>query len=85
MMDKQKQIEEMAKTINDVLGTIGHCPFDAKCPYLGTEHTIDCDECMTANTMYEAGYRKITDDVVVMAKEYYEEFQKQLKELEELL
>ena len=85
MTDKQKQIEEMAKTINDVLSAISHCPFDVKCPYLYKGNDIDCDECMMENTMYEAGYRKIPEGSIVVTKEYYDDMCADVNEYEERL
>ena len=68
-MEKQKQIEEMAKTIDGVWHTHSHCPFDKKCPYLGGESRFDCNDCMRAYTLYNAGYRKIPEGAVVLTRE----------------
>ena len=76
-MDKQKQIEEMAKIIRadykewlDVTGCIPQgTSYYAEC--LGG--AIDC-----AELLYNAGYRKIPENAVVIPKEisYYENIEK---------
>ena len=55
-----KQIEEMARKI---------CWF--KCPIC----VKTCDYFETAETLYNAGYRKVNDDEVVISKEEYENLQ----------
>ena len=56
-MDKQKQIEEMAKDLEEKVVTGW-----SKELYVGS-----------AESLYKEGWRKVTNDVVVMPKGYYEE------------
>lgn len=68
-MDKQKQIEEMAKVLDGYWGKNATCPFDKKCPYLGGSVRFTCNDCMRANAIYNASYRKIPENAVVLTRE----------------
>ena len=71
-MNKQKQIEEMAKDI-------AQATFEATQECLGTEcencrHWIGfsregCKDCYKAEYLYDLGYRKIPEGSVVLSKE----------------
>ena len=71
-MDKQKQIEEMAKLLDGYWSTKSKCPFDKKCPYLGGSVRFTCNDCLRAYTIYNAGYRKIPENAVVLTREELE-------------
>ena len=62
-MDKQKQIEEMAKIIRV---NCGECN---TCKYLDELH---CADLLSAEELYNAGYRKIPENAVVLTREEYE-------------
>lgn len=70
-MDKQKQIEEMARTFGGC-----HITPNCKvcCAYSGS---TDCPNKTRAQKLYEVGYRKITEDSVVLTEEEYERWQGQ--------
>ncbi len=82
MKDKEKQIEEMAKVLNEC------CNFyDKNGVHLGNKcNSHDCEYwCDTnyiccsynkkeATALYNAGYRKTTEDSVVLSKEEYEKY-----------
>jgi hypothetical protein len=65
-MDKQKQIEGIAKLLDGYWSTKSKCPFDKKCPYLGGSVRFTCNDCLRAYTIYNAGYRKIPENAVVL-------------------
>ena len=67
-MDKQKQIEEMARVISV---NCGEC---YTCKYQGD---INCVDFLSAEELYNAGYRKIPENAVVLTREEY----KTLKDL----
>ena len=73
-MDKQKQIEEMAKLLDGYFSTKSKCPFDKKCPYLGGSVRFTCSDCLRAYTIYNAGYRKIPEGVVVLTAEQFSDY-----------
>lgn len=56
MTDKEKQIEEMGKILCNDMG----CKYCERCYYL-----------MKAENLYNAGYRKITNDLVVLNRDEY--------------
>lgn len=60
-MDKEKQIEEMAKV------TMKHCKIDNQC---GSCHWSTCNECL-ADVLYNAGYRKIPDNIGEFSDGYH--------------
>lgn len=66
-MDKQKQIEEMAKVLEFCCNgeNIENCNSDRS-----------CDSCR-AKYLYDAGYRKIPENAVVLTDEEYERWQGQ--------
>lgn len=72
MKDKEEQITEMAKEI------CSHCLEMAEvCPYANTEDKAGNEACFTerlheAEKFYNAGYRKISEDSVVLSMEEYE-------------
>ena len=70
-MDKEKQIEEMAKIIRPVLTDRIHIAF------------IPALDKPIAQELYEQNYRKINENEVVISKGEYIELKEQLKELEE--
>ena len=73
MIDKKKQIEEMAKIICKDGANDGDCD---KCGF----HR-QCSKFKVAEKLYNAGYRKIPEGVVVIPKEisYYENIKKALR------
>ena len=73
-MDKQKQIEEMAKAIDGIWHTKNTCPFDTKCPYWGGKVRFTCNDCLRANVLIEAGYRKIPENAVVLTEKEYNRY-----------
>lgn len=62
-MNKQEQIEEMAKLINSK--KIYPCEDDVHC------ENCFCADKDTAEKLYNAGYRKIPENAVVLTKEEY--------------
>lgn len=66
-MDKQKQIEEMARTT---------CNYNAKnfesCVECIKGGLLSCDRLVQAEKLYKAGYRKIPENAVVLTMEEYE-------------
>ena len=68
-MDEKKQIEEMAIIIehacDDCNGDIDDC---LKCPHKCHEY-YGCGQEKTATKLYEARYRKIPEDAVVLTNE----------------
>ena len=84
-MDKQKQIEEMAKVLDEYWGKHNTCPFDKNCPYLGGSVRFTCSDCMRANDIYNAGYRKIPEGAVVLTRERYEALLQEQKRLKEIV
>lgn len=70
MTDKEKQIEEMGKIL---------------CNDMGCKYCERCYDLMKAESLYNAGCRKIPEGSVVLTKEEYEElkFAKNLLELRE--
>lgn len=69
MMDKQKQIEEMARTT---------CNYNAKnfesCVECIKGGLLSCDRLVQAEKLYNAGYRKIPEGAVVLTRKDREEF-----------
>ena len=61
-MDKQKQIEEMAKVL---AVNCGEC---YTCKYHGD---VNCIDFLGAEELYNAGYRKIPENAVVLKREEY--------------
>ena len=64
-MNKQKQIEEMAQCKNFNGYTCSSC---------GVK--LACDRYILAEELYNAGYRKIPKDNVVLTREEYDEYEK---------
>lgn len=66
-MDKQKQIEEMARTT---------CNYNAKnfesCVECIKGGLLSCDRLVQAEKLYNAGYRKIPEGAVVLTREEFE-------------
>lgn len=84
-MDKQKQIEEMAKDIHragkvacDFLHEETKQVLKVKGKFKSTEHTKTLND-VVAEELYNAGYRKIPEGAVVLTREEYEK----LKQYEE--
>lgn len=68
-MTKQEQIDEIAKYVCNAC-EMGH-GFDG-CSYGGREHYKRCSITQkTAEKLYNAGYRKIPENAVVLTKEEY--------------
>ena len=67
-MDKQKQIEEIAKDL---------CKNASPCTLVDwgdCERKADCGKvCMQAKTLYDLGYRKIPENAVVLTREEYDD------------
>ena len=77
-MDKKKQIEEMAKAIqlggcldNDS-ADCDTCPFYQGIIIDGNNNDPHCVDYYTANSLYNAGYRKIPDGAVVLTQEEFD-------------
>ena len=70
-MDKQKQIEEMAKVVQR--DTCGDRPCE-ECNYHGKMKILPryCGVYLIAEKLYNAGYRKIPEGAVVLTREEYE-------------
>ena len=66
-MDKQKQIEEMAKVLD---GDCGEC---YTCKYFESKG-VNCTSLLGAEYLYEAGYRKIPEGAVVLTNEEYKRY-----------
>ena len=83
MKDKEKQIEEMAKDLEEVETDVGHILVNETFSYVkehkkynpkkdfSNAHTKTFEE-LTAEEMYNLGYRKLPDSSVVLSKEEYE-------------
>ena len=72
-MDKQKQIEEMAKVVQRNM--CGDKPCE-ECNYHGFKTKIlprYCEVYLIAEKLFNAGYRKIPDGAVVLTREEYDE------------
>ena len=67
-MDKQKQIEEMARTFGGC-----HITPNCKvcCAYSGS---TDCPNKTNAQKLYNAGYRKIPEGAVVLTREEHQKY-----------
>jgi hypothetical protein len=72
-MDKQKQIEEMAQCKNSFGITCNEC------------YTKACDRYSLAKELYNAGYRKIPENAVVLTREEAEQVYGTVKNHGELL
>lgn len=70
-MEKDKVIEEMAKEISES---------NILCKNCGDYGDTYCTEAI-ANTLYNAGYRKIPEDSVVISKEQYRELKGRAEEV----
>ena len=70
-MDNQKQIEEMAKIIDT------NCVGCSTCKYKSSDE-IRCFCLFHAELLYNAGYRKIPENAVVILDEEMEEFAEKL-------
>ena len=80
-MDKQKQVEEMAKVVQrDMCGDI---PCE-ECNYHGKMKILPryCGTYLIAEMIYNAGYRKIPENAVVLTREEYEIIDHNIKHLE---
>lgn len=79
MKDKEKQIEEMARTV---------CCFpNVRCFYETCKKCNQSSECKIykdCKELYEQGYRKIPKDSVVLSREEYEKKKKHLQDVLEL-
>lgn len=66
-MDKQKQIEEIARTT---------CNYNAEnfesCVECTKGWLLSCDRLVQAEKLYKAGYRKIPENAVVLTREEFE-------------
>ena len=88
-MDKQKQIEEMAKAVEPIIKdfyvtcTNGECDVCIVKRWTGKCHA-ETKSVRVAECYYNAGYRKIPENAVVLTKGEYEALvleQKRLKEM----
>ena len=79
-MDKEKQIEEMAKDIVHQK-MFGKCIFE-NCPFEKDDEIL-CNNCKVAQYLYNKHYRKITKNEVVFTKEEYKKIEREKKRLEE--
>ena len=83
-MNKDEMIEEMASIICKETSNEGLCE---KCDFKKHEqfgYTYQCRKFDDAEALYNAGYRKVDDDEIVVKKEAYEKFVGQLIEQEEI-
>ena len=74
-MDKQKQIEEMAKVLESK--HLSMCTWDSYNDDFNDNYPNECKKVATA--LYDAGYRKIPEGAVVLTREEYDELQKGIK------
>ena len=83
-MDKQKQIEEMAKVILPVVKSFYVTCTDKACDRCIIKHwhgecAAETRSVKIANTYYNAGYRKIPENAVVLTREEFEKFAERVK------
>ena len=80
-MDKQKQIEEMAKTL------CANCRKDGySCSlYSSDDDWVCAQERERAEFFYNAGYRKIPENAVVLTKEEFEKYEHRQNQINVLL
>lgn len=64
-MDKQKQIKEIYRLIENTCALVNNC---IECQF-GKQDKFDCDKLCVANAIYNAGYRKIPENAVVITEE----------------
>lgn len=67
-MDKQKQIEEIYRLIDNSCALVNNC---IECQF-GKQDKFDCDKLCAATAIINAGYRKIPEGAVVLTMEEYE-------------
>ena len=68
-MDKQKQIKKMARIIKES----NLCGFACDtCKYKNISVVNECKSNLIAEELYNAGYRKIPENAVVLTREEYE-------------
>ena len=80
MNNKEKQIEEMAKTMLE-LPIIFSCKISVNCLQCNYFKQIGCQTKLVAEALYNAGYRKVNDDEVVLSISDVEEFRKDQAEV----
>ncbi len=80
LQEHQKQIEEMAKILDE---DCGDC---YKCNYYDNEDSggIECIFWLYAERLYNAGYRKIPENAVVLTREEYDEIKQYQSYIPEL-
>ena len=80
-MNKKTQIEEMAIIMADCRTTCDECfkQLEAVITLPITNRADHCQAYMFAKRAFEAGYRKIPKDAVVLTKEEFENFGKDCK------
>ena len=76
MNDKEKQIKEMAKTMTGCNKTCDECYSEYE-KLFGKQKDAQCICITEATTLYNAGYRKLPEDSVVLTREEYNEFLRQ--------
>lgn len=72
-MDKQKQIEEMAKVLESK--HLSMCTWDSYNDDFNDNYPNECKKVATA--LYNERYRKIPEGAVVLTREEYERYKKQ--------
>lgn len=89
MKDNEKQIEEMAKDLEEVETDVGHILVNETFSYVkehkkynpkkdfSNAHTKTFEE-LTAEEMFKKGYQKVDKNSVVLSKEEYESITKEL-------
>ena len=68
MKDKEKQIEEMAKIIQNACSKCSECEIFNTDKFKHIE-SVECDNLKRALDTYNAGYRKVDKDSVVISRE----------------
>ena len=63
-MDKQKRIEEIAEIIRVNCGECNTCKY---------KEELHCADILSAEELYNAGYRKIPENAVIVSKQVWEE------------
>jgi phage pi2 protein 07 len=69
-MDKDKMIKQILNDMSDYC----YCEIYHDCPFEGRE-AHECNRCK-AEALYNAGYRKVADDEIVIKKSEYKELKK---------
>lgn len=80
-MTEQEQIEEMAKLMCIDTSNRGECEKCSFTPHKVFGFTYQCSKYDNAEAIYNAGYRKLPEDSVVLSKEAYEKLKGRAEEV----